>query len=54
MRAKLLIAVIALSAAPGLALAKGCSYGHDEVTMSCPEGLSFDAESQTCKPPATG
>ena len=55
MRARLLVAVIALAATPGLALAMGCSgYGHEEVTMSCPEGQAFDTETRTCKPPATG
>lgn len=56
MRARLLFTVLALTAAPGLALAGGgCSgFEHDQVTMSCPEGQSFDIDTQTCKPPATG
>lgn len=55
MHARLLIAAIALVATPGLALAMGCSgKSHDEVTMSCPEGLAFDTETRSCKPPATG
>ena len=54
MRARVLFVALALTAAPGLVFAQ-CSGGqHDQVTMSCPEGQTFDINTQTCLPPATG
>lgn len=49
MKIKLLLAALALSTAPTLALA-ACFGDHakEEVVMSCPEGSSFDADSKTC------
>jgi hypothetical protein len=39
-----------ITAAPGLAFAQ-CSSDHKEqVVMSCPQGQTFDAESDTCVP----
>ncbi|MEM7719534.1 MAG: hypothetical protein AAF222_10035 [Pseudomonadota bacterium] len=54
MRVKLLLATLVVAATPGLALAMCSGYGHDQVTMSCPEGQSFDATSQSCKALPTG
>ena len=57
MKTKLLLATFVLAVTPGLAMAMsfGCSGDHKEqITMSCPEGQAFDAETQSCKPPATG
>ena len=49
MSIKTLLAALVLTAAPGLAMAE-CSWGAQAVTMSCAEGLSWDADSQTCIP----
>lgn len=54
MQARLLFTVLALTAAPGLAMAECSGYGHDVVTMSCPEGQTLDVSTQTCTPPTTG
>ncbi|AHM05555.1 hypothetical protein roselon_03297 [Roseibacterium elongatum DSM 19469] len=47
---KTLLAAAALMAAPGLAMAE-CSWGssHD-MTMSCAQGSTWDADSQACVP----
>ena len=52
MRIKILLAAFVLTAAPGLAFAE-CSWGMQEVTMSCAEGTAWDAASQTCVATAT-
>ena len=40
-------AILALT--PGLALAQGCSYGHDEQqVMSCASGTMWDVKTSTC------
>jgi hypothetical protein len=53
MSIKTLLAAIVLSAAPGLAAA-ACNWGTpDQVTMSCSEGMTWDAGTQTCVPVAT-
>lgn len=52
MRIKTLLAAFILAAAPGLAFAE-CSWGARDVTMSCAEGTSWDAASQTCVATAT-
>ena len=54
MRVRLLIATLAVAATPGLALAMCSGYGHEKVTMSCPDGQAFDAETSTCKALPTG
>jgi hypothetical protein len=53
MLVKSLLAAFVLMAAPGMAFAD-CSWGAShEVTMSCAEGMTWDAGSQTCVPTAT-
>lgn len=53
MRIKTLLAAFVLTALPGFAYAE-CSWGGaQEVTMSCAEGTSWDAASQTCVTSAT-
>jgi hypothetical protein len=49
MSIKTLLAALVLTAAPGLAMAE-CSWGAHQVTMSCAEGMSWDADSQSCVP----
>ncbi len=45
---KTVLAAILLVAAPTLASAQ-CSYGkHEQVTMSCVEGSTWDPETRTC------
>lgn len=53
MSIKTLLAALVLTAAPGLAMAE-CSWGSNhEVTMSCSEGMTWDAGTQTCVPVAS-
>ena len=53
MRIKTLLAAFVLMAVPGFAYAE-CSWGRaHELTMSCAEGSTWDAASQTCVPTAT-
>lgn len=54
MRAKVIFAAFALAFTPGLALAACSGYGHDQVTMSCPDGQTFDAATQSCTASPTG
>ena len=54
MKIRLLLTALILGIAPGLAAAQCSGYGHQEVTMSCPEGQSYDAASESCKPTPTG
>ncbi|MGI1663561.1 carbohydrate-binding module family 14 protein [Palleronia sp. KMU-117] len=51
MKIKLLLAALAISAAPSLAIAQ-CSAGkaHETTAMSCVEGLTWDAATQACVP----
>ena len=43
----LVAAVLALS--PSLAMAMGCQWGdHSEQAMSCAEGMTWDAATETC------
>ena len=53
MKAKLLLATLVLAAAPSLAMAMGCSGSHvkEQITMSCPEGQTLDAETNSCITP---
>jgi hypothetical protein len=53
MRIKTLLAAFVLTAVPGFAYAE-CSWGRaHEVTMSCADGMTWDAASQTCVVTAT-
>lgn len=54
MRVRLLIATLAVAATPGLAMAYCSGSKHDQVTMSCPVGQVFDAETASCKALPTG
>jgi hypothetical protein len=51
MKLKALAIAAALSLAPTLALAMGCSSSH--ATMSCAAGTVYDAASGTCVASAT-
>ena len=56
MKYKTLLATLALTVAPSLALAMGCGYGHtkaEQVVMSCAEGTVYDTEAQKCVPLTT-
>ncbi len=53
MKTKLLLATLALTAAPSFAMAMGCSYGHaktEDVAMSCAEGSVYSADEKRCVP----
>ena len=53
MKIKTLLATLVIVAAPTLAAAE-CNWGqHQQTTMSCAEGTSWDAASQTCVPVAS-
>ncbi|MGR3513790.1 MAG: hypothetical protein ACU0GG_13590 [Paracoccaceae bacterium] len=54
MRVKLLLATLVVAATPGLALAMCSGSKHEQVTMSCPEGQTFDAATESCKLLPTG
>lgn len=50
MSIRTLLAALALTLAPGLAMAE-CSWGMErQTTMSCAEGATWDAESGACVP----
>jgi hypothetical protein len=50
MSIKTLLAALVLTVAPGLAIAE-CSFGRGhEVTMSCADGMTWDADAQACVP----
>ena len=51
MKTKVLLAALALSVAPGLALAYSCNMNRiDTASMTCAEGTMWDAETRTCVP----
>ncbi len=54
MAIRLLLATLVVAAAPGLAMAYCSGSKHEQVTMSCPEGQTYDAASATCKALPTG
>lgn len=54
MRLRLLFTVVAMTTAPGLAMAMCSGKDHEQVTMSCPDGQTLDATTQTCMPAPTG
>lgn len=46
---KTVLAALALTLAPTLSLAMGCSYGkHDQQVMSCAAGTVYDANTNSC------
>ena len=52
MKLKTLLAALALTITPALASA-ACFDKHEQVTMSCAEGMQWDAASRTCVPTAS-
>lgn len=54
MKMKTLLAALAITVAPTLAFAE-CSWGkaHETTAMSCAEGATWDAATQTCVPVAS-
>lgn len=49
MKLRLTLAAVALTLAPGIGLAMGCSgYKHEQTVMSCAEGMVLDAATGTC------
>ena len=54
MKTKTLLAALALSVAPTLALAMGCSgYDHTTSAQSCIQGTVWDSEKGACVPLST-
>lgn len=52
MKTRTLLAALALTVAPTLALAMGCS-GHDTTAQSCVAGTVWDGEKGACVPQTT-
>lgn len=52
MKIKTLAIALALTAAPGLAFAAGCSHSKEQA-MSCAAGTAYDSATQTCLPVST-
>lgn len=50
---KTLAIALALTAAPTLGLAAGCSYGKEKQAMSCATGTTYDSATNTCMPVST-
>lgn len=54
MKMKTLLAALALTVAPGFALAYSCNFDRiDTASMTCAEGSAWDAATQTCVPVAS-
>lgn len=51
MKAKILLVTLVLATAPSLAMAQCMGDHMDQVTMSCPEGQTFDTKSDSCITP---
>lgn len=51
---KTLVAGASLALVPGLAMAQGCGYEKQQVTMSCAPGMALDAATNTCVVDVTG
>lgn len=52
MKTKTILAAIALTLAPTISFAMGCSGDHAKQASSCKVGTSWDAASGTCTPDA--
>ena len=53
MKTKILLATLALTVTPSLALAMGCGFGHtksETASISCAEGSVYSSETQRCVP----
>lgn len=53
MKTKTFLIALALTAAPSLSLAMGCSHGTEKQAMSCAEGTAYDNASHSCLPVST-
>lgn len=45
---KITLAAIALAVVPTLSVAMGCSGGHEEASISCADGTTWDDAVQKC------
>lgn len=50
MRILTALTLTAILISPTVGFAMGCSKNHSQQAMSCAEGSSWDAASQSCKP----
>ena len=50
MKIKTLAIALALTAAPALAIAEGCSHKKQEQAMSCATGTVYDSTTHSCMP----
>lgn len=53
MRIATLLAALAISVSPAVALAACTGHAKDDTAMSCAEGTTFDAEAGRCVPQTT-
>ena len=51
MKTKTLLVTLVLATVPSLAAAMCSGAYHDQVTMSCPEGQTFDMDTNSCITP---
>lgn len=54
MKSKIIAATLALTLAPSVALAMGCSYGEHKQAASCQAGSTWDADKGLCVASPTG
>lgn len=50
MKTKTVLMALALTLAPALAVAEGCSFGKHQQAMSCAAGTTYDADTNSCVP----
>ena len=48
MKLKCVFAAIAMTFASAAMAGAGCGHGHEKQAMSCADGFTWDAESQSC------
>ena len=53
MKLKFAIAAVVMTFASAAVAGPGCGFGHSKQVMSCAEGLTWDAQSQSCVPQVT-
>lgn len=53
---KTLLTALVLTVLPSLAMAMGCGFSHTTTTaqISCADGTTYDAASESCVPITTG
>lgn len=51
---KTFLTAAALTLLPGLALAMGCSTKHEDMAMSCSDGMTYDSTAGKCVEQVTG